>query len=178
LDAARGLFETNGFHATSMDDIVEAAGMSVGGVYRYFPGKDAIIAAIAEEVVGGLTETITALLAREQVPSLSQAVRQLLVQIDALADGPGRLALTVWGEAQRDPQLARIAAGAAATMRSAIFDLVGMAHDSGQLPPETDVLALAQVVLSSVGGYLLQRRIIGDVDPDRYADAVSALLRR
>ncbi|MFZ2056310.1 MAG: helix-turn-helix domain-containing protein [Acidimicrobiales bacterium] len=33
LNPARGLFEINGFGATSMDDIVEAAGMSAGGVY-------------------------------------------------------------------------------------------------------------------------------------------------
>jgi hypothetical protein len=34
----------------------------------------------------------------------------LVVQVDDLADGPGRLALMVWGEAQRDRSVARLAA--------------------------------------------------------------------
>jgi AcrR family transcriptional regulator len=95
LSAARGLFEINGFRATSMDDIVEAAGTSAGGLYRYLPGKDAIITAIAGQVVGGLTSSLTALLAEDEVPSPSRALREVVVQIDAPADGPGRLALTV-----------------------------------------------------------------------------------
>jgi AcrR family transcriptional regulator len=73
-----------------MDDIVEAAGMPAGGVYGYLPGKDAVITAIAEEVVGGLTSTLTALLAQDEVPFLSGALRQLVVQIDALAGSSSR----------------------------------------------------------------------------------------
>jgi AcrR family transcriptional regulator len=55
LKAARGFFEINGLCATSMDDIVEAAGMPGGGVLGQRPGKDAAITAIAEKVVGGPT---------------------------------------------------------------------------------------------------------------------------
>jgi AcrR family transcriptional regulator len=177
LEAARGLFEVNGFHATSMDDIIAAAGMSAGGVYRYFPGKEAIIMAIAEEVVDGLTAAVTALLGEDDVPPLGEVLRQLVVRVDAIADGPGRLALVVWGEAQRDPQMARVAENAGSRMRSAVLELVRRAHSAGQLPAEADPTSLGKVVFSMVGGYLLQRRIIGDVDPQRYADAMVTLLR-
>ena len=45
VEAAYRLFIEQGFHATSMDDIIRAAGTSPGGLYRYFPGKEAIITA-------------------------------------------------------------------------------------------------------------------------------------
>ena len=177
LEAARGLFTLNGFHATSMDDIIAAAGMSSGGVYRYFPGKDAIITAIAQEAVGGLTATVRDLLDEDPVPTLGDALRRLVVQIDAIADGPGRLALLVWGEAQRDPAIARLAAVEASNVRSAVLELVHRAHAAGQLPQHTDLEAFGQVMFSLIPGYLLQKRLIGDVDPARYADAMDALLR-
>ncbi len=48
VEAALRCFEENGFHKTSMAEISEAAGMSVGHIYHYFPGKEALIAAIVE----------------------------------------------------------------------------------------------------------------------------------
>ena len=49
LAAARRCFVRDGFHQTSMQDLVREAGMSSGAVYRYFASKDAMIVAIAEE---------------------------------------------------------------------------------------------------------------------------------
>jgi AcrR family transcriptional regulator len=177
LEAARELFTVNGFHDTSMDDIIAAAGMSSGGVYGYFSGKDAIIAAIAQHVVGGITATVSDVLETEPVPPIAEVLRRLIVQIDILADGPGRLALQVWGEAQRDPVIAALAATEGANVRTAVRELVRRAHADGQLSQHTDLEALAQVVFALIPGYLLQKRIIGDINPERYADAIEVLLR-
>lgn len=177
LDAARRLFTVNGFHATSMDDIIAAAGMSSGGVYRYFPGKDAIVTAIAQDVVGALTATVSDLLDEDPVPQLADALCRLVVNVDATADESGRLVMLVWVEAQRDPAIARLAASSARTLRSAVLELVRHAHAAGQLPQFADLEALGQVVFSLLQGYLVQKRVIGDVDPARYTDAINALLR-
>src|SRR5262245_6619564 len=48
LEAARRCFARAGFHQTSMQQICLEAGMSPGNLYRYFPSKEVIIAAIAE----------------------------------------------------------------------------------------------------------------------------------
>ncbi|HEX7522347.1 MAG TPA: TetR/AcrR family transcriptional regulator [Acidimicrobiia bacterium] len=40
VDAARGLFEAKGFHATSVEDIAEAAGTSRAALYQYFASKE------------------------------------------------------------------------------------------------------------------------------------------
>ena len=49
LDAARALFVSRGYTATSMQDIVKAAGTSIGNCYFYFPDKAALLLALAEE---------------------------------------------------------------------------------------------------------------------------------
>lgn len=42
LDAALELFSTQGYRATSLRQIAEQAGLSVGNIYHHFPSKDAI----------------------------------------------------------------------------------------------------------------------------------------
>nr|WP_199045302.1 TetR/AcrR family transcriptional regulator [Dyella sp. ASV24] len=48
LTAAQHCFVKYGFHAASMANIAEAAGMSAGLIYRYFPNKSTIVLAIIE----------------------------------------------------------------------------------------------------------------------------------
>jgi TetR/AcrR family transcriptional regulator, repressor for uid operon len=48
LDAAKKCFVRSGFRGASMHDICKEADMSPGALYRYFPSKEAIIEAIAE----------------------------------------------------------------------------------------------------------------------------------
>ena len=49
LAAALHCFAAKGFHGTSMQEVCTQADMSPGALYRHFPSKDAIIAAIAEQ---------------------------------------------------------------------------------------------------------------------------------
>ncbi|MCR8722856.1 TetR/AcrR family transcriptional regulator [Frigidibacter sp. ROC022] len=48
LDSVRGVFAAKGFEKASMQDLAQAANMSAGNFYRYFPSKDAIIEAMVE----------------------------------------------------------------------------------------------------------------------------------
>lgn len=43
LSAAAALFARRGFHGVSIDDIGAAAGLSGPGIYRHFPGKEAVL---------------------------------------------------------------------------------------------------------------------------------------
>ena len=50
VTAARRCFAERGYAATSIRDLEEAAGLSpgAGGLYRHFPSKDALLAAVVE----------------------------------------------------------------------------------------------------------------------------------
>lgn len=50
LHTAGTLFGENGFAATSIDDIINAAGISRATLYAYFDGKDALLFAIVERM--------------------------------------------------------------------------------------------------------------------------------
>ncbi len=45
-DAALSLFMEQGYHATSMRQIAERAGLALGGIYNHFPGKENIFESI------------------------------------------------------------------------------------------------------------------------------------
>jgi len=50
LDAGLALFSTQGYGATTLRQIAERAGLSVGNIYHHFPDKHAFAAAVAAEV--------------------------------------------------------------------------------------------------------------------------------
>ncbi len=49
LETSKILFSRNGFHNTSISDIVKETGLPVGTIYTYFKSKDAIVQDIVEE---------------------------------------------------------------------------------------------------------------------------------
>ena len=179
LDAARRCFLAKGLHATSMQDLVREAGLSVGAVYRYFRSKEDIIAAIADEVVGSLDATLAVDAAR-QPPTLVGAIEQVLRMVDKQLgpDGMFPIALQVWGESVTNPALAEIIAERYAMLRGRLHALAERAVRTGELPPGSDPGAAAAALLSLVPGYALQRTLTGTPDLESYLDGVRALLSR
>src|SRR3954451_13259143 len=80
LAAARTCFLSQGLHNTSMQDLIQEAGLSVGAVYRYFKSKNEIINAIATTVAGGLQRHIEAV-AAERLP-LVDSLERILDAVD------------------------------------------------------------------------------------------------
>ena len=59
LQAAEECFARSGFQATSMDEVIAAAGMSSSTVYRYFPeGKRSLVREVLTRRMGPLVERI------------------------------------------------------------------------------------------------------------------------
>jgi TetR/AcrR family transcriptional regulator, transcriptional repressor of aconitase len=164
LGAARRCFVRDGFHQTSMQDLVREAGMSSGAVYRYFPSKDAMIVAIAEENL----EQIVAIV-RDSVAHGADLGAALGAALEFASsrhadDGFAAIALVVWSEALRNPALA-------ARLRES-FDQAGAAlTETARNSPTNTKLApdvLAKLLLCVLPGYLLQAAIRG-------ADAVAPI---
>ena len=58
LSAAAELFDRHGFHAVTMDDIGSAVGIAGPSIYRHFPGKQAILYAIARRAADRLATDV------------------------------------------------------------------------------------------------------------------------
>jgi AcrR family transcriptional regulator len=115
LDAARAVFEEHGYAHGTTNRIAEAAGLSVGSLYQYFPNKDAILVELVDvHIEAGTTAVLAALPAApdgwDALP-LAAIVGPVVGAMVALhADGRG-LHRVLFEEAPSPPeQLARLRA--------------------------------------------------------------------
>jgi AcrR family transcriptional regulator len=178
LDAASRCFVRNGFHATSMQDVLKEAGLSAGAVYRYFPSKAAIVAAIAEETVGDVIQVIDDIAGAEPVPPVEETMVRVLDAVDAHTgpQGNARIAMQVWAEALREPALADLVQVTYARIRSRFVELAKRAQEAGRIPADADPEHAGTVLFGMVPGYILQRLLVGGVDPGVYRSGLRALL--
>lgn len=100
LSAAATLFAEKGYHATSVPDIVAAAGVGHGTFYEYFRSRRGILVALTDETAGRRR--------RPQLHSDSLAERIRSEIFWYLSDHVEHLTLSkVWHDAQHvDPELA------------------------------------------------------------------------
>lgn len=176
LAAARVCFLSKGLHNTSMQDLIQEAGLSVGAVYRYFKSKNEIIAAIAETVVGGVQLHIDEVAAR-RLP-LIDSLSLILEHVDEQL-GPGGflpIALQVWAEATLDPAIGAIVKDRYESLRSSMRALIVQAVESGELPPDADIDATAAVCYGFLPGYALQRLLTGVPDKETFLVGVRTLM--
>jgi AcrR family transcriptional regulator len=178
LAAAQTCFRRNGFHSTSMQDVIAEAGLSVGAVYRYFKSKDELITSIAESVLDGADRIFEDLGAQDPPEPLLDTMARALSFVDAQTGPEGifPLALQVWAEAQRDPILADFVAEKYTIMRQHFVAVAARARDTGELPPDANVAAIGAVLFGMLPGYALQRILAAGPDQDAYLQGVKALM--
>ncbi len=178
LDAARVCFLRNGFHQTSMQDVIKEAGLSVGAVYRYFPSKNDLITALAEQVIDQITEVFAEFAHEDPPPSFATAMQRAtdLVTAQTGPDGALRMALQIWSEAMYDPALASFVEQVYGRIRAILIRLAQRAVDHGDLPAGTDPEAVGVVLFSLMPGYALQRILTGGPPPETFKTGLAALL--
>ena len=184
LRAALRCFARDGFHTTSVRDVVRESGLSAGAVYSYFPSKAELVAGAVAPMLDALTTALDAVVhpgrAADPEHSPAEAAAEVLRRVYPIAVGGEtdytRIAVTAWGEALRDPAVHDIVERTYGKVRGTLAERVARWRDAGHLPRDTDVEALAQVILSTLLGFLTQHAVLGDVDLDRYTTAMSLLL--
>jgi AcrR family transcriptional regulator len=177
LDAARRCFVTNGFHATSMQQVISEAGLSVGAVYRYFPSKSDLIAGIAEQMAAdimGQLRSIADAPERSLVDVMDGAVG--IVDANTGPDGALPIAVQVWAEAQRDPILRALVRRVYSQIVEVWMRIAERAITRGELPAGADPGAVGPALAALVTGYGLLKLLTGTVDLDRYRAGVRTIL--
>ncbi len=177
LSAARRCFLRNGFHATSMQDLFAEAGLSSGAVYGYFPSKDDVIIAIAEENVRHVVEMIHDVATGEPGRPIGTVLADMITVVRAkdAEEGLAGLAVLAWSEALRNPVLASRFADLFAQIRADLTEIAREHQRTGNLPREVPAESLAAVFLSVVPGYILQLATLGSAVVDGVPTALEAL---
>jgi AcrR family transcriptional regulator len=178
LDAARRCFVRNGFHATSMQDVLAEADLSAGAVYRYFRGKDEIIAAIAGEAVAEVAGVLDVAFGADDPPPLDEVLGAAFLAIERVdaEQGFARLAIQVWGEAVRSPALAEMIRGQVPRLRDTLARLVRVYQDRGLMAADAPAEQVAQVLVALLPGFVFQHALLGDVDPAAFRAGLRTLL--
>jgi AcrR family transcriptional regulator len=83
LASARRAFADEGYHATSIDDIIESAGIARGTFYLYFESKRAIFDELLDELFTTLQGTVRRI---ETGPSAAPPVEQMYATVDRVFD--------------------------------------------------------------------------------------------
>ena len=177
LDAALRRFADQGFHRTSMQDVFEESGLSPGAVYRYFAGKEELVGAIVRETLAGLGEAAGRAIDGADAPDPAALVGALLAALVRRPDRERRmrLAVQVWAEAARNPDVRACLRDAADELRGRVRDALVAAQRAGRMDPALDASATAAAVLALLQGYILHRALFAGPRPAAFRRSAEAL---
>lgn len=178
LDAAAHVFAEFGYRGGTTNRIAEAANISIGSLYQYFPNKDAILAALTDAHIDAGAALLATRLAAGMPPALEDQLRLFVrATIDNHRDDP-QLHQVLFAEAPRSPTLL-------ARLRDAEEIAVAAAHDLLARHPDVQVPDLkfaARMTVATIES--LTHRLIACAQPadaqeleDSMTDMLAAYLR-
>jgi AcrR family transcriptional regulator len=179
LEAAWTCFQKEGLHATTMDDIIRASGLSAGAVYSYYPSKDDLILAAVTTSLSGLTALIAPLLQAVPAPAPAALLQQIAATIDRFTAREGydlkRVALLGWAEAQRNERLRETMRGFYLAFREQLEQALGRAAEAGHPEPGIAGQDAAKALLAMIVGFVVQDALLHDVEPEELSRGLAVL---
>jgi AcrR family transcriptional regulator len=181
--AAVRVFSDKGFHAATIADVCRESGLSVGAIYTYFSGKEALFRQTCDLIAArGLDELSERLVgATTTAERMAIAIELFIETIDEYAGAPGQISLIqAWAEADREPGVREMLAARRERLVGAGQLLLHQGIAAGELPAWLDVDAVTRAFLALLDGLLLQRIEAGSAyrpaDLQRRAGAVVELI--
>ncbi|MDP9334332.1 MAG: TetR/AcrR family transcriptional regulator [Actinomycetota bacterium] len=170
FEVARERFAQQGFHATSMDEIAEAAGVTKPVLYQHFPSKRALYVELLDETGRQLLSTLADATAR--AGSLRERVELGFRAYFRFAVGNRSAFLFLLGTSLRsDPEFARIVEEILDAAAETIATLIEIPAPDAQ----RQMLANAIVGMAESVGLRVLRDPGAIVDSDQLAQWISEL---
>jgi len=178
LDAAAHCFARQGFHGTTMKQIVQESGLSAGAIYNYFPSKAEIIDAIARERHTAETALLRGALEGGAKPVDLSALSRAFFESFASNEhrDARRVGIEVWAEALRNPSVLDTVRRGVDEPRRLLEQIVVACQARGELPQAIDPEGLARTIVAIFQGFVLQQAWDPETDIERYLGAVDAIL--
>ena len=168
LSQAMQVFWSKGFKATSLNDLLDAMGLSKSSFYDTFGSKHEVFL----ETIEHYKKTMTAQFSG--VAGLNSPARRLIESlfdraVSRLTEEGGQrgcyLNNCVVEVALHDPQAAKLVNGGISLVEDAFFALVQRGQSEGDIASDKDPRVLARFLTSSLNGLL----VLGKANPDREA---------
>lgn len=172
LEAAKRCFVANGFHRTSMRQILEAAGISSGGAYNYFAGKDDIVKALVEAERADIDLLLTRL-AEHDDPLLGIA-ELVFDSIAYYAREDAILATEIYAESCRNPAIDEVLQLNTGKMRRQLRDTVSRGRKSGAITTRHTAADVTEWLLALIDGHIGRLAADPPLKPGRAARLAKA----
>jgi AcrR family transcriptional regulator len=162
LVSAWRCFSRQGFHATSMDNVISETGMSSSSVYRYFRSKEDLIDAAARDTMAQTFASLAALLDYQPCPTPPET---LAILVDDLCRRRGgdydltKVSMATWAEALRRPALHGLVHEFYADLTGLFTTLTQRWIADGQLPADTDPTALPRLFVTLMPGMIVMSHL-------------------
>lgn len=148
-------FAKRGFHQTTMHDISEQAGISVGLIYRYFENKDAVISAMADEHKSEINEVLER---AQQAPSLLEAL-EILFTAHCCENAPqveAAFVVDLFAEASRNPRVAELVRDVSETAMVGVTRLIEQAPEAQNARHDLTPGEIALLIFAVSDGMLMR----------------------
>ena len=177
LDAAAAIFGERGYTAASLNQIIDASGLTKGGFYFHFPSKQALaLAVVADQNERWFTGAMTEANQHERAIDRLFALPKVLARLTAQGQGPGSLRSLI-EELARDPDLRDEVCGSIRVGVQATADQFREAQAEGTIHADLDPDAMAEI---AVGGFVGMQALtdqLGDQDLERRVESLIAFVR-
>jgi AcrR family transcriptional regulator len=177
LEAAVMCFAEKGFRGTSTNEICAAAGMSPGNLFHYFPNKQAVIEAIAEEDRREMSERF-ARLADE--PDAIVAVERLVKDLLKQCADPiyAKIGVEVVAESMRNPEMAALFAASEASIKGDLVALLQRGITQGQIDATLDPKIAATWLIALIDGAVSRSVLDRNFKLKTYTPTLMRMIRR
>jgi TetR/AcrR family transcriptional regulator, repressor for uid operon len=173
LAAARRAFARSGFHGASMHQVCAEAQMSPGAVYRYFPSKDAIIEAIAEEEQVAAGACMAPLFGEGDL--VERMTRVAMDYMRAARDPEtGGLLVEICSESLRNTTVGARFCEIQKGVRLALHTALEEARSRGELAADAEIDVILTMLFAVGDGLMMRLQIERDIE----LDSVEPYLRR
>lgn len=177
LASAWDCFARNGFHATGMAELAVAAGLSPANLYRYFPSKQAIVAAIVQQA---RLEFLAEVDRRAAQPDALRGILDILRYCVEHASDPAsaRLWLEILAEAGREGPLRRDFLAFDQQSLEPLAALVTRGAAEGRIAADLDPRMTAQWLTAILDGVVARQVMEPDLDLPLWVGRMELLVRR
>ncbi len=164
LQAASRCFARDGFHQTTIADIIRESGLSNGSVFLYFKSKDELLSRVITRTVGNMSR-----LFRDLTRDCDDPAEAVLISIrtmSALMMDPRksdvvRLFPQIFSELGRNQSLRKKTAELFGEIATHFAGVVRAAKQKGRIDADRPEVGTASLMISLFEGYIIQRLNFG-----------------
>jgi AcrR family transcriptional regulator len=157
LAAAMVCFARQGYRATSMDDVVRESGLSVGAIYSYFPSKEELFLALADDRANQTLAYLNDVFRRPgpMADKYREAVDYFFGLLSDELVSLARVNVEIMSEATKSERVKERQHRRCETVRQFMRWLLTEAQRQGEIRADVDVDASAELMMALNEGVLL-----------------------